>query len=150
MPREVAEACAAAVLETADDPFVPGRPLGGFRTGELGIGHVALITAHFEQMCHLYKEVLSFKVSDRARAPFRVEFLHVNPRHHTLSIAHTGGPAKIYHMMLEYNDFDDLRRASATTCNRASPSCSPRRASRAWRCSRCPRRRCASCPSRPC
>lgn len=150
MPRELAEACAAAVLETADDPFVPGRPLGGFRTGELGIGHVALITAHFEQMCHLYKEVLGFKVSDRTRAPFRVEFLHVNPRHHTLGIAHTGGPAKIYHMMLEYNDFDDLRRASATTCKRASRGCSPRRASRAWRCSRCPRRRCASCPSRPC
>ncbi|MBB1609265.1 MULTISPECIES: VOC family protein [unclassified Pseudomonas] len=98
-------------LADAASPFVPGRPLGGFRTGELGIGHVALITAHFEQMCHLYKEVLGFKVSDRARAPFRVEFLHVNPRHHTLGIAHTGGPAKIYHMMLEYNDFDDLGRA---------------------------------------
>ncbi|MNO63275.1 Biphenyl-2,3-diol 1,2-dioxygenase [compost metagenome] len=101
----------ACGLANADTPFVPGRPLGGFRTGELGIGHVALITAHFDEMCRLYKDVLGFRVSDRAAAPFRVEFLHVNPRHHTLGIAHTGGPAKVYHLMLEYNDFDDLGRA---------------------------------------
>ncbi|MNZ50396.1 Biphenyl-2,3-diol 1,2-dioxygenase [compost metagenome] len=98
-------------LADAAEPFHPGRPLGGFRTGELGIGHVALITEHFEEMCRLYKEVLGFRVSDRAHAPFRVEFLHVNPRHHTIGIAHTGGPAKIYHLMLEYRDFDDLGRA---------------------------------------
>jgi len=98
-------------LREAVTPFQPGRPLGGFRTGELGIGHVALITEHFEEMCRLYKAVLGFRVSDRAHAPFRVEFLHVNPRHHTLGIAHTGGPAKIYHLMLEYRDFDDLGRA---------------------------------------
>lgn len=55
--------------------------------------------------------VLGFRVSDRAQAPFRVEFLHVNPRHHTLGIADTGGAAKIYHLMLEYRDFDDLGRA---------------------------------------
>ncbi|EOG4615717.1 VOC family protein [Pseudomonas aeruginosa] len=98
-------------LADAATPFRPGRPLGGFRTGELGIGHVALITEHFEAMCRLYREVLGFRVSDRAQAPFRVEFLHVNPRHHTLGIADTGGPAKIYHLMLEYRDFDDLGRA---------------------------------------
>lgn len=98
-------------LAEAATPFVPGRPLGGFRTGELGVGHVALITEHFEEMCRLYKDVLGFRVSDRVSAPFRVEFLHVNPRHHTLGIAHTGGPAKVYHLMLEYNDFDDLGRA---------------------------------------
>lgn len=98
-------------LRAAATPFQPGRPLGGFRTGELGIGHVALITEHFEEMCRLYKAVLGFRVSDRAHAPFRVEFLHVNARHHTLGIAHTGGPAKIYHLMLEYRDFDDLGRA---------------------------------------
>lgn len=98
-------------LAEAATPFQPGRPLGGFRTGELGIGHVALITEHFDEMCRLYKEVLGFRVSDRAHAPFRVEFLHVNPRHHTIGIAHTGGPAKIYHLMLEYRDFDDLGRA---------------------------------------
>ncbi|WP_375741406.1 VOC family protein [Pseudomonas boanensis] len=98
-------------LQSAATPFQPGRPIGGFRTGELGIGHVALMTAHFERMCHLYKEVLGFRVSDRASAPFKVEFLHVNPRHHTIGIADTGTGAGIYHLMLEYNDFDDVGRA---------------------------------------
>lgn len=97
----------------ADAPgaFVPGRPLGGFRTGAMGLGHVALITEHFEALSHLYRTIFGFKVSDHTEAPFRVEFLHCNPRHHTVGLAHTGGPAKIYHLMLEYNDFDDVGRA---------------------------------------
>ncbi|HEY8330824.1 MAG TPA: VOC family protein, partial [Pseudomonas sp.] len=101
----------AVGLQDAATPFVPGRPLGGFRTGELGLGHVAFITPKFEEMCHLYKEVLQFRLSDYTSVPFRVEFLHVNPRHHTLGIAYTGGPRKLYHLMIEYNDFDDLGRA---------------------------------------
>ena len=98
-------------LADAATPFVPGRPLGGFRTGDMGIGHVALITEHFDELSHLYRNIFGFRVSDHTQAPFRVEFLHCNPRHHTMGLAHTGGPAKIYHLMLEYNDFDDLGRA---------------------------------------
>ncbi|WP_103103064.1 VOC family protein [Pseudomonas sp. LFM046] len=98
-------------LGDAASPFVPGRPLGGFRTGDLGLGHVALITEHFDELSHLYRNLFGFKVSDHTQAPFRVEFLHCNPRHHTIGLAHTGGPAKIYHLMLEYNDFDDVGRA---------------------------------------
>ena len=98
----------ACGLGNAATPFKPGRPLGGFRTGELGVGHIALVTEHFDEMCRIFKDVLGFKVSDRAYTPFRVEFLHINPRHHTLGLAHTGGPAQVYHLMLEYNDFDDL------------------------------------------
>lgn len=98
-------------LADAATPFVPGRPLGGFRTGDMGLGHVALITEHFDELSHLYRNIFGFKVSDHTQAPFRVEFLHCNPRHHTIGLAHTGGPAKIYHLMLEYNDFDDVGRA---------------------------------------
>src|SRR5262245_30099242 len=29
-------------LETSSDAFAPGRPISGFRTGPLGLGHVAL------------------------------------------------------------------------------------------------------------
>jgi 2,3-dihydroxybiphenyl 1,2-dioxygenase len=101
-------------LADADTPFVPGRPLGGFRTGDMGLGHVALITEHFDELSHLYRNVFGMKVSDHTQAPFRVEFLHCNPRHHTIGLAHTGGPAKIYHLMLEYNDFDDVGRAYDT------------------------------------
>lgn len=98
-------------LAVADTAFMPGRPIGGFRTGDMGLGHVALITEHFDKLSHLYRSIFGFKVSDHTFAPFRVEFLHCNPRHHTIGIAHTGTPAKIYHLMLEYNDFDDVGRA---------------------------------------
>lgn len=98
-------------LADAGIPFVPGRPIGGFRTGDMGLGHVALITEHFDKLSHLYRQILGFKLSDHTDAPFKVEFLHCNPRHHTMGLANTGGPAKIYHLMLEYNDFDDVGRA---------------------------------------
>jgi 2,3-dihydroxybiphenyl 1,2-dioxygenase len=98
-------------LTDADTPFESGRPIGGFRTDDMGLGHVALITEHFDKLSHLYRNIFGMKMSDHTDAPFRVEFLHCNPRHHTMGIAHTGGPAKIYHLMLEYNDFDDVGRA---------------------------------------
>jgi 2,3-dihydroxybiphenyl 1,2-dioxygenase len=98
-------------LADADSPFEPGRPIGGFRTGNMGLGHVALITEHFDKLSHLYRNLFGLKLSDHTDKPFRVEFLHCNPRHHTIGIAHTGGPAAIYHLMLEYNDFDDVGRA---------------------------------------
>lgn len=98
-------------LADADSQFESGRPIGGFRTGDMGLGHVALITEHFDKMSHLYRNIFGLKLSDHTEVPFRVEFLHCNPRHHTIGIAHTGGPAKIYHLMLEYNDFDDVGRA---------------------------------------
>jgi|SRR5690554_1589800 len=98
-------------LKNAGTEFVAGRPIGGFRTGDMGLDHVALITEHFDQVSYMYREIFGFKLSDHTQAPFRVEFLHCNPRHHTIGLAHTGGPAKIYHLMLEYNDFDDVGRA---------------------------------------
>lgn len=98
-------------LSDAPEGFVPGRPIGGFRTGELGIGHVALKAGHFPEMCALYRDVLRFRLSDRASVPFAAEFYHVNQRHHTIGLADTGTGAGVYHLMLEYNEWDDVGRA---------------------------------------
>ncbi|CAB3796265.1 VOC family protein [Pararobbsia alpina] len=98
-------------LKDAASALRPGRPIGGFRTGELGMGHVALKAGNFPAMSALFKDVLHFSMSDFAREPFPVEFFHVNPRHHTVGLADTGTGAGIYHLMLEYNDWDDVGRA---------------------------------------
>lgn len=98
-------------LQNASTDFVPSRPTGGFRTGELGMGHVALKAGRFREMCSLYRDVLNFGLSDYARDPFPVEFFHVNARHHTVGIADTGTGPGIYHVMLEYNEWDDVGRA---------------------------------------
>ena len=98
-------------LEDVAEGFEPARPIGGFRTGELGMGHVALMTGNFAGMTALYKDVLGFRLSDYATEPFPVEFLHVNPRHHTLGLADAGTGAGVYHLMLEYVEWDDVGRA---------------------------------------
>ncbi len=102
-------------LQDAATPFVPGRPIGGFRTQaagvDLGIGHTALMAGDFAAMKHLYHEVLGFKLSDHGSKPFVAEFFHVNPRHHTMGLADTGTGPGVYHFMLEYKDWDDVGRA---------------------------------------
>lgn len=98
-------------LQDAPSAFVPSRPIGGFRTGELGMGHVALKAGRYAEMLRFYRELLEFRLSDRASKPFKVEFLHVNPRHHTLGIADAGTGPGIYHVMVEYNDYDDVGRS---------------------------------------
>lgn len=98
-------------LKDAGSTLKPGRPIGGFRTGELGIGHVALGTSRHSAMSDLYKDTLHFKMSDYGSTLFPIEFLHVNPRHHTLGLANTGRGAAVHHLMLEYNDWDDVGRA---------------------------------------
>ncbi len=91
-------------------PFTPSRPIGGFRTGELGVGHVALKTDNFEAMERFYRYVLKFQLSDfLAEEPFRAAFFHVNPRHHTLAII--GSPERgVHHVMIEYVFLDDVGR----------------------------------------
>ena len=94
--------------EVASDPFKPGRPVSGFRTGVLGMGHVVMRTANLPKMLAFYREVLDFKLSDFALEPFVAYFLHVNPRHH--SIALIGGTDRddIHHLMFEFCQLDDV------------------------------------------
>lgn len=102
-------------LQDAATPFVPGRPIGGFRTQaggtDMGIGHTALMAGDFAAMKHLYHEVLGFQLSDRGSKPFVAEFFHTNPRHHTIGLADTGTGPGVYHFMLEYKEWDDVGRA---------------------------------------
>jgi 2,3-dihydroxybiphenyl 1,2-dioxygenase len=102
---------AAYGLRDASTAFTPSRPIGGFRTGDLGLGHVALKAGLYDEMIAFYRGLLQFRLSDRASKPFKAEFLHVNARHHTLGLADTGTGPGVYHLMLEYNDFDDVGRS---------------------------------------
>lgn len=94
----------------AAEPFIASRPIGGFRTGELGVGHIALRTDNFEAMEDFYQNILKFRLSDFIKAePFRASFFHVNRRHHTLAVIE--GPERgAHHIMIEYNFMDDVGR----------------------------------------
>jgi len=96
--------------ETTPAPFVPGRPISGFRTGALGMGHVVLNVESVEDLLWFYQDVLGFGLSDYILRPFKAYFFHVNPRHHSLAMIETGRRG-IHHIMLELMSLDDVGQA---------------------------------------
>ena len=93
---------------SSETPFCPQIGVGGFRTGDLGLGHVVLLTPQIEVMTDFYG-ALGFRLSDYMDAPFVARFFHTNPRHHSLALL-TAPQAKIHHVMIEYLHLDDIGR----------------------------------------
>jgi 2,3-dihydroxybiphenyl 1,2-dioxygenase len=101
--------------ETAQAPFVPGRPISGFRTGVLGMGHVVLHVRSVDDLRWFYQDVLGFRLSDYILKPFKAYFFHLNPRHHSLAMIETGRSG-IHHLMMELNGLDDVGQAYDIAC----------------------------------
>lgn len=96
--------------EIAPDPFRPGRPISGFRTGPLGMGHVAITVERADTTLPFYRDLLGFRLSDYTLRPFKAYFMHLNPRHHTFAIIETGR-ASVHHVMVELYMLDDVGQA---------------------------------------
>jgi 2,3-dihydroxybiphenyl 1,2-dioxygenase len=97
-------------LADANRPFEPARPLSGFRTGAMGLGHAVLTVPSMDAALPFYRDVLGFRVSDYAKRPFNAVFLHVNARHHSLALLETG-QAGLHHVMVEVLSVDDVGKA---------------------------------------
>jgi 2,3-dihydroxybiphenyl 1,2-dioxygenase len=95
--------------QTAGQTFTPGRELSGFRTGDLGMGHLVLEVPDPQAEVAFYRDVLGFRVSDHLKE--LLFFLRCNPRHHSIGIAHIGGPPRLLHVMLEVDSLEDVGRA---------------------------------------
>lgn len=96
--------------EGADEPLTLPRAIGGFRTGELGAGHVVIQTDNFGAMEDFYQRILGFRLSDFvAVSPFRASFMHINPRHHSFALIEST-ERRLHHVMVEYNYMDDVGR----------------------------------------
>lgn len=90
-------------------PFKPSVAMTGFKTGELGLGHVGLGVNDLEEARHILIDCLDFTISDHLGAGERM--FHCNPRQHTLGTAHfTPGPdaKRLAHFMVETNSIDDV------------------------------------------
>jgi len=90
-----------------DEPFAPGRPISGFKTGPLGMGHAVLQVEDADALVPFYRDVLGFGVSDFGVTPVKLYFFHVNGRHHSFAIIGTGH-AGFHHFMVEYTNLDDV------------------------------------------
>jgi 2,3-dihydroxybiphenyl 1,2-dioxygenase len=105
-------------------PFLPGRPMSGFKTGALGLGHVVLRTPSRDETAKLLIDALGFRISDYIG---NMVFLHCNPRHHTLALQPESPnlPAaqgkKLWHFMVETNALDDVGIAFDLATQRNTP-----------------------------
>jgi 2,3-dihydroxybiphenyl 1,2-dioxygenase len=96
--------------EVATTPFQPGRAISGFRTGGLGLGHVVITSEQLDALTTFYREFLGFRLSDFTNRPFRANFFHLNPRHHSLAVIE-GPKSSLHHVMLELFSIDDVGQA---------------------------------------
>jgi 2,3-dihydroxybiphenyl 1,2-dioxygenase len=93
--------------------FRSDRIASGFRTGDMGMGHVLINVRDCAATERFYRDVLGFRLSDYIDTefmgnPLHAVFLHVNPRHHSLAFASLGMPKRLHHLMLEANAIDDV------------------------------------------
>ena len=82
-------------------PFHPARPMSGFKTGDMGLGHIVVYARSLDATIRFYRDLLGFRVSDftEVRTPggtIRLAFLHCNPRHHSIALE-----ADAHHLMTD-------------------------------------------------
>jgi 2,3-dihydroxybiphenyl 1,2-dioxygenase len=96
--------------EPAAAAFKSGRPIKGFRTGSLGLGHAVLTARCVDDVIPFYRDVLGFRLSDYALRPFKAFFFHLGTRHHSFAVVETGVDG-FHHLMVEMNALDDVGQA---------------------------------------
>jgi extradiol dioxygenase len=88
--------------------FQPTRPISGFVTGELGLGHAVLVLPDLDEAVRFFVDVLGFRVSDYIDVPFPLAFFHCNARHHTLAVGQAGPVRGLHHLMFELRELNDV------------------------------------------
>jgi 2,3-dihydroxybiphenyl 1,2-dioxygenase len=89
------------------DRFRPSRPISGFRTGPLGMGHAVLNVVDVEPLLPFYRDLLGFHVTDYGLTPYKLYFFHINGRHHSFAMVGSG-KAGLHHFMVELCSLDDV------------------------------------------
>jgi 2,3-dihydroxybiphenyl 1,2-dioxygenase len=89
-------------------PLTLTRPMDGYLTDELGMGHAVVGVKDYRDAFDFYVGVLGFRVSDTFKN--FIAFLHCNPRHHSLALVGTDEPG-LRHVMLETRSIDDVGTA---------------------------------------
>lgn len=94
----------------------------GFITGPIGMGHLAITSKEPEAMLGFWKKYFDARLTDHIEARIsgvnlEIEFLRLNPRHHSVAVAATRGKrldpirTRIQHVNLEVISLDDMTNA---------------------------------------
>lgn len=103
-------------------PFVPGRPMSGFKAGSQGLGHIVLRVDDRNETEAFLTRVLGLRLTDYGAG--RLAFFHCNPRHHSIAVGPVDqlpGPTRIVHIMLEVQTLDDVGTALELCKERGVP-----------------------------
>jgi len=98
------------------EPFKSPRPLSGFVTGTMGLGHIVIKVDDSARSLHFYRDVLGMRVSDFIELPrghrlgrqLSLTFMHCNPRHHSVAFGEIPVPKRLLHFMLQAKTLDDV------------------------------------------
>ena len=102
------------------NPFHSTRPIAGFVTGTMGLGHIVIRVDDAARSLNFYRDVLGMRVSDfidlkmrrgRPTDSITLTFLHCNPRHHTVAFGQFPGNKRLLHFMLQLKSLDDVGAA---------------------------------------
>ncbi|WP_174548804.1 VOC family protein [Actinomadura formosensis] len=98
--------------ELSKAPFISPRGVR-FVCGDLGLGHVFMLSGDSAAAARFYQDDLGFRLSDTiALGPENGYFLHCNPRHHSIAFASIPGPPPgLGHLMLEVDSLEAVGRA---------------------------------------
>lgn len=104
------------LLERTDVPFHSPQCSSGFIGGDQGLGHIVLASAEGDAVRDFFCDLLGFRFSDTITTEFgpttiSLQFLHCNPRHHTVALIPAPLPKRLHHLMLQVREFDDVGRA---------------------------------------
>jgi len=113
--------------EAAPQPFESDVFPERFRTGDAGMGHVAIVADDLAAMEQFYTGVLGFGVSERLSTkagPIDISgtFLHCNRRHHSLALFKLPLRKRIHHFMLQANAWANWSRANSRGDRQRRPS----------------------------
>ena len=124
LPVEVFERSKSA------NPFVPSNHGLSFQAGEMGFGHLTVMSKEFDAMERFYRKC-GLGVSDYIDweiikgLKLHLAFMHANSRHHSLAVGRMPVfPKRLHHFMLEVQDrhqvgvsFDRIRKAGIKVRN---------------------------------
>lgn len=94
--------------------------VSAFVTGDQGMGHTVLPAPEFDATWRFFRDVMGFGMADlmvhrpggEASPAMRINFAHCNnPRHHSLALFEGQVASGCVHIMVEYQDMDDVGRA---------------------------------------
>ncbi len=108
-------------------PFHPARPMSGFKTDDMGLGHILVYARSLDESVRFYRDLLGFRISDftDVNAPggkVRLAFLHCNPRHHSIAFVEAPhAPKRINHILFECNSLNDVGSGRDLCLSRGVP-----------------------------